>query len=1142
MDLSLHDALRDGGSQSAADGLLKRDFMSSLEKESYDDKVGETVAKTDYRPLVDGKDSKQGSGLMMSAGQTGMLRQEPQGEKRPFPPGQSAFSSDYMSGPVSMMGMSDQWGNQNKMKDSNMPESLLGFSQPGMMMNMNLGGGGMSPFQTGLSSGMADTQKTSPPFGSEPPKQTPAAPAFKSSDPFPSGPTHNPLDQFSEGCPPSQWAGESRPQAPPAPPLSPGDSVDESPPSSTSEPLSPSGGSVEEKGGGGKQQKRKKKKRRPRDEVYNFLDRQEAQGDGQSESAASDNAALSPASSPQEEEPWEWEIRGRGGGGGGRVKGRKNKSRMKLPEEWGAPQEPASPTPASVAPGWATATDTGPVAASALEDSLSSQDDPQTGPFSLTDCKPNAAHQIDSSHTLLGNSDSLSLSPGMPSAMSNPIKPDQGPTEHTPSSPRPYEPMCLDDFPMSSAVSKAAPQRQGLAGTLADHGQETGKEQAAPGSPCLSPVSQTFSFLDSVLQTTPATTPISQATPLVNLSTPAPLSQTSAHPTQTSSPFDPVSPTLQHSSSANLTSSLLSSTRLPDTSLPATASFGLNPAAPPFIPSAPPSLSAATTSIPAAPPSPSPPALTEHQDPRAPQLPPLEVKADNKEKMEKADLFPKVDKTESKTESKTENKTESKTESKTHIKTENKQDKQEKMDHLDKKEKEDPLKKVDSSDQTQKSQSILKEEKFDKAEKAEKVDKPEKTDKDEKMEKKEQAEKVTDKTGKAEKEEKAGKGTAKSPTTNGSKHLASPDSKTKPAAGSTKPNSAKTRPTSLSTDEAANKKTPVNKAPTPTAGAKRPTSRTPTSSTPRDTKSKTENGTAERRPPVPKATPSARASTNKNGSPANKTENKTGEAKKPSTPKPASATRPRAPRTPAAPPTPPVTNGEAKEPRRRITKPPVPKQTVPEKKPPVPRAPRTNRPLNAPTPDLKNVRSKIGSTDNMKYQPGGGRVSSSQGKTDAKQTGQAKVQIVHKKLDFSHITSRCGSKDNIKHVPGGGNVQILSKKVDLSKVTSKCGSKDNIKHKPGGDVKIESNKVNTKAKSKIGSLENVGEEIGNGDNKAEEVREKAMGKTSPPGGAPAAPPGSMTKENGLKQATPTPFGGEGLRDTLGMDKRIPETN
>lgn len=96
-------------------------------------------------------------------------------------------------------------------------------------------------------------------------------------------------------------------------------------------------------------------------------------------------------------------------------------------------------------------------------------------------------------------------------------------------------------------------------------------------------------------------------------------------------------------------------------------------------------------------------------------------------------------------------------------------------------------------------------------------------------------------------------------------------------------------------------------------------------------------------------------------------------------------------------------------------------------------------------------------------------------------------------------------------------VQILNKKVDLSKVTSKCGSKDNIKHKPGqtdnscalfsfmllssslvnsipfyshinlflfapggGDVKIESHKINIKAKSKIGSLDNVGLETGNG--------------------------------------------------------------
>ncbi|KAI2529365.1 microtubule associated protein 4, partial [Homo sapiens] len=115
---------------------------------------------------------------------------------------------------------------------------------------------------------------------------------------------------------------------------------------------------------------------------------------------------------------------------------------------------------------------------------------------------------------------------------------------------------------------------------------------------------------------------------------------------------------------------------------------------------------------------------------------------------------------------------------------------------------------------------------------------------------------------------------------------------------------------------------------------------------------------------------------------------------------------------------------------------------------------------NTSAPDLKNVRSKVGSTENIKHQPGGGR-----------------VQIVSKKVSYSHIQSKCGSKDNIKHVPGGGNVQIQNKKVDISKVSSKCGSKANIKHKPGGgDVKIESQKLNfkEKAQAKVGSLDNVG--------------------------------------------------------------------
>ncbi|KAG1967427.1 microtubule-associated protein tau [Pimephales promelas] len=89
----------------------------------------------------------------------------------------------------------------------------------------------------------------------------------------------------------------------------------------------------------------------------------------------------------------------------------------------------------------------------------------------------------------------------------------------------------------------------------------------------------------------------------------------------------------------------------------------------------------------------------------------------------------------------------------------------------------------------------------------------------------------------------------------------------------------------------------------------------------------------------------------------------------------------------------------------------------------------------APMPDLKNVKSKIGSTENIKHQPGGG-----------------KVQIVHKKIDLSNVQAKCGSKDNIRHKPGGGNVEIKSEKLDF-KAQSKVGSLENIGHVPRGGQK-----------------------------------------------------------------------------------------
>ncbi|XP_026033766.1 microtubule-associated protein tau-like isoform X18 [Astatotilapia calliptera] len=103
----------------------------------------------------------------------------------------------------------------------------------------------------------------------------------------------------------------------------------------------------------------------------------------------------------------------------------------------------------------------------------------------------------------------------------------------------------------------------------------------------------------------------------------------------------------------------------------------------------------------------------------------------------------------------------------------------------------------------------------------------------------------------------------------------------------------------------------------------------------------------------------------------------------------------------------------------------------------------------APLPDLKNVRSKIGSTENIKHQPGGG-----------------KIQIVHKKIDLSNVTSKCGSKDNIRHKPGGGNIEIKNEKLEF-KVQSKVGSLGNISHIPGGgQKKIESHKLNFRETAK----------------------------------------------------------------------------
>ncbi|XP_067835071.1 microtubule-associated protein 4-like isoform X3 [Heptranchias perlo] len=254
-------------------------------------------------------------------------------------------------------------------------------------------------------------------------------------------------------------------------------------------------------------------------------------------------------------------------------------------------------------------------------------------------------------------------------------------------------------------------------------------------------------------------------------------------------------------------------------------------------------------------------------------------------------------------------------------------------------------------------------------------------------------------------------------------------------------------------------------------------------------------------------------------------------------------------------------------------------------KPTVAAAPKQPRPTSAPAPDLKNIKSKIGSTDNIKYQPGGGkakpvekrpepvrlnrkaetstvtRVAKTTTTKDSQKQTNGKVQIVNKKIDYSHVQSKCGSKDNIKHVPGGGNlpfntsttkdgircssatldlvhtvlppgethgkkrgmadkVQIPKTKVDMSRASSKCGSKTNLKHKAGsGDVKIETVKVDfkNKAESKIGSLDNLNHAPGGGNtkNEGEEESESATISQIPENGDLTGQAESGTQQNGV---------------------------
>ncbi|XP_058467848.1 microtubule-associated protein tau isoform X2 [Malaya genurostris] len=190
------------------------------------------------------------------------------------------------------------------------------------------------------------------------------------------------------------------------------------------------------------------------------------------------------------------------------------------------------------------------------------------------------------------------------------------------------------------------------------------------------------------------------------------------------------------------------------------------------------------------------------------------------------------------------------------------------------------------------------------------------------------------------------------------------------------------------------------------------------------------------------------------------------------------------------------------------------KQRLTAKTPETPTEPLIKKvPMNkiqvgaTPSPNLKVVKSKIGSLENATHKPGGGHVKIETKKIDIKAAPRIEAKndayvpkggdkkIITTKLQWN-ARSKIGSLENTSHKPGGGDKKIETLKTDFKdRAKSKIGSKDNIGYQPGGgDVKpgsaavvekkrraIVNQKLDIKAESKVGSLENVKHKPGGGD-------------------------------------------------------------
>ncbi|XP_052451504.1 microtubule-associated protein 4 isoform X8 [Carassius gibelio] len=1157
-DLSLTDALTDSVPQPDLEKMVERDFMATLEAETFDDQVGETVDKTNFVPLLDndGKDPSTVQQEVQGAQNPGAVNPLMPQKETSLQSEQQTFGTHLLSDSAS--GFPDQWSSQSsapQMMDSSPIAAFTGLSEPSVNSEVIKGA---APFQTERPSGLTVVHEKpmSPAAQATEPPKIPAEPLGATT---PKSPRDTSAGVFGD-----RWSDEAG--IPSDLPFTPSVStvisrhagpLVESSPHVTADPQwSPrdsGAGDAEEREGEGSDRKKekKKKKRRPRDEVYDFPT------DVQGESALSDSPhQQSPRKERDRDGGWE-----DGGHFGGRVK--KPKSRKKIPEEWAIHAEPFVPASACMPQDFATDFSQSPVEVDSGLVSLPEDfTDENLIPMSLT--------QDLLSLTATSPPSSTHLEPAMPSPKSPGRAPDLSP-QHPLSMSSGFQDILVETQDSLACnlsdtqpfVSPGATFEEAIFGqdqTYTTQDSALKEPQAStPGSTCFVPPME-------ALISAPPFSPSGPAWSLNNHSQPFDLEGVAFEtpvPAPLPSPKSKVPKEPKSKQGKKPGSSSSKSPTSPEAKLPSPQNSGLNPAAPPFFPSfaEPRELKAGAIFT-----------LEENSEKNKPEVNKINT-------VQKFDDFNVVTKTDKDQKMET---VEEKDQTVHTTKGENTEDKIKDVD-VAKSEKEDkdeiahkvetPVKvEKDTKDETEKADKIT-----DKIETAAKIDSSPKMEK-EKMEPVETIELKTEKEVKVEKnkeetkveenksdlkvdEQKNKEEPAKEVEKEKAEQKTEQDEieKEKVEQKTEKTEPADKKPAKAEKDEKAKK------------AAAKPKSAVSNGAPGKDLTSpeKKSKTVTEKRPSVPKtAVAPARPAADKPASaarpaasapvarrPVAKTESKPGDEKKPSTLKTTDASRSKPAPLKAST----TTSSSSISARPRSTKTPVSSSTTaaagPEKKPAVPRAPRpassstsstsaltrsTARPSSGstPAPDTKNIRSKIGSTDNIKHQPGGGKVSVSQS-SPSKETSQVKVQIVSKKLDYSHVTSRLGSKDNIKHVPGGGNVQILNKKVDLSKVASKCGSKANIKHKPGGgEVKIESRKVNfkDKAQPKVGSMDNVNHEPGGGKVKAEGAQETAGGSGAPSSGVSVGP----AQENGLKEGAPCRS--EELRDPQGLDSLIPETS